>query len=62
MEKYFLYIQSQANLLDIQLTCDNPDFYVSGGQESDSIHESHKLLASQNVSNEYASCPDKGCA
>ncbi len=58
----FRRAMSQANLLTTNLTCDNPVFYVSGGKEFDSIHESHKLLASQNATSECAYYPDKGHA
>ncbi|MBP2622892.1 alpha/beta fold hydrolase [Streptococcus oricebi] len=58
----FRRAMSQANLLNLDLTFDNPIFFVSGGKESPSMHESHKLLASQNTFSECAYYPDKGHA
>lgn len=40
--KSFRRAMLQANLLRITANFDNPVFFVSGGKESKSIHESHK--------------------
>lgn len=43
--KSFRRAMSQANLLKVHLEFDNPVFFVSGGRESVSMHESHQALA-----------------
>ena len=50
----------QANLLRITANFDNPVFFVSGGKESKSIHESHKELARKNRLSNCAYYPNKG--
>lgn len=61
-KRSFHRAMSQANLLRINLRVDNPVFFVSGGKESGSIHESHQLLVSKNPASECAYYPDKGHA
>ncbi|MEX2804560.1 alpha/beta fold hydrolase [Streptococcus sp. H31] len=58
----FRRAMSQANVLKLDLTFDNPAFFVSGGQESETIHESHQWLAKQNAQSECAYYPGKGHA
>lgn len=45
----FCRAMSQANLLKVDLRFDNPIFFVSGSKESETIHQSHQLLAQQNA-------------
>ncbi len=52
----------QANLLRITANFDNPVFFVSGGKESKSIHESHKELVRKNRLSDRAYYPNKGHA
>ncbi|MBJ8325832.1 alpha/beta fold hydrolase [Streptococcus pacificus] len=58
----FRRAMSQANLLTLDLTFSNPIFFVSGEHDSETMHESHKLLASQNLASECAYYPNKGHA
>lgn len=53
---------SQANLLKVNANFDNPAFFVSGGKESETIHQSHQLLAGQHTNSECAYYPNKGHA
>lgn len=50
----------QANLLRITANFDNPVFFVSGGKESKSIHESHKELVRKNRLSNCVYYPNKG--
>ena len=52
----------QANLLRITANFDNPVFFVSGGKESKSIHESHKELVRKNSLSDRAYYPNQGHA
>ena len=60
--KSFRRAMLQANLLRITANFDNPVFFVSGGKESKSIHESHKELARKNRLSNCAYYPNKGYA
>lgn len=58
----FCRAMSQANLLRVDLRFDNPIFFVSGSKESETIHQSHQLLAQQNAQSGCAYYPNKGHA
>ncbi|KXT82117.1 alpha/beta fold hydrolase [Streptococcus panodentis] len=60
--KSFRRAMSQANRLKVHADFDNPAFFVSGGKESATIHESHQMLAQKNAWSECASYPNKGHA
>lgn len=60
--KSFRRAMLQANLLRITANFDNPVFFVSGGKESKSIHESHKELVRKNRLSDRAYYPNKGHA
>ncbi|MGT2883460.1 alpha/beta fold hydrolase [Streptococcus ferus] len=60
--KSFRRAMSQANLLHVNLDFSNPVFFVSGGKESETIHESHQLLAQTNSQSQCAYYPNKGHA
>ena len=60
--KSFRRAMSQANRLKIEGKFDNPAFFLSGGKESETMQESHRLLAQRNHQSEVAIYPDKGHA
>ncbi|MFC3931813.1 alpha/beta fold hydrolase [Streptococcus dentapri] len=60
--KSFHRVMSQANVLNVGLSFANPAFFVSGGEESETIHQSHQLLAGRNINSESAYYPNKGHA
>lgn len=60
--KSFRRAMSQANLLHVNLDFSNPVFFVSGGKESETMHESHQLLAQTNSQSQCAYYPNKGHA
>ena len=60
--KSFRRAMSQANLLRITANFDNPVFFVSGGKEFETIHESHKEFARKNRLSDCAYYPNKGHA
>lgn len=61
-KRSFRRAMSQANLLKVNANFDNPTFFVSGGKESATIHQSHQLLAGQHTNSECAYYPNKGHA
>ena len=60
--KSFRRAMSQANLLQLDLSFNNPAFFVSGEKEFETMHESHQVLAQQNAGSECAYYPGKGHA
>ena len=58
----FRRAMSQANLLRLNLQFDNPNFFVSGGKEAETIHNWHRRLADKNARSECAYYPGKGHA
>ena len=60
--KSFRRAMSQANLLKLELSFENPAFFVSGEKESETLHASHRLLAQKNPDSDCAYYPDKGHA
>ena len=48
---------SQANMLKVNATFDNPAFFVSGEKESETIHQSHQMLAHKNTQSDCAYYP-----
>ena len=56
-KKSFRRAMSQDNMLKVNATFDNPDFFVSGEKESETIHQSHQMLAHKNTQSDCAYYP-----
>ena len=56
-KKSFRRAMSQANMLKVNATFDNPAFFVSGEKESETIHQSHQMLAHRNTQSDCAYYP-----
>ena len=48
-KRSFRRAMSQANILKVKANFNNPAFFVSGEKESETIHQSHQILAHQNA-------------
>lgn len=56
-KRSFRRAMSQANMLKVDATFDNRAFLVSGEKESETIHQSHQMLAHQNAQCDCAYYP-----
>ena len=56
-KRSFRRAMSQANMLKVNATFDNPAFFASGEKESETIHQSHQMLAHKNTQSDCAYYP-----
>ena len=56
-KKSFRRAMSQANMLKVNAIFDNPALFVSGEKESETIHQSHQMLAHKNTQSDCAYYP-----
>ena len=56
-KRSFRRAMSQANILKVKANFNNPAFFVSGEKESETIHQSHRMLTRQNVQSDCAYYP-----
>lgn len=56
-KRSFRRAMSQANILKVKANFNNPAFFVSGEKESETIHQSHRMLTRQNAQSDCAYYP-----